>query len=496
MFPFLSLVCFAGIVWILVDDPEIGGKPSHKDDGDDNALLSALIGMIVAPFLAIGALLVFLFQFLIAIGPFLLFVIVPLANLLRMAFYAVHAILRSAGGSIRSVIRSLERSSILRGFLKDIRSVLNDAVDVFRDFGRSFSAVFFRAFTVLRSLLDAFANIVTRMIGSLRRISVRGIASAFRNLLDVIRMAARQGIAALDRVLTGTMKSLHSLVQSTVKTLSRFDRGMLNGVKPFARAINAFLRTLFSRGIGPALRELFDGMRSAILRVIRSVAAFLSFAARKIISFLRIVIRWALRLFPFLAAVRWGTQSRSSERSTERSEDRESERRSVPFLERLFSSLRGRSDRREVKAARRKSAVHAVHGDRFSVRRQQDPSHIARREDEHDLRNAKESVSSRREQTSKGSSWVKRVFAWASQAFSSPCDAARSFRKSAAHAVHGDRFIRRQQGSTAVYVGMVDGKEVRITMTSLPAKEKRDSMILPHLRQIGWWTRAHARRLA
>lgn len=533
MFQVLSLSCFAVIVWVLVSDPGSGDMKSHNDDGDGNTLFSALIGLLIAPFLAIGALLVFLFQILIAIGPLALFVIVSCANLLQMAFSAVRSLLRSAGEAVRSGFRSLERSSMLLGFLKNMRSILSDAIDALRRLGQSFSLTLlhvfkalrssFRSFlpafralfkrirlgvaslvrlvvTFIRSALDALAKIVIQVISALRRISIRGAASVLRHILKAARLLARQGLAAFNRVLAGAMKSL---------------------------------RMLFFRGIGLVLRDLLRGMRSATFRILRALDAILSSVVRNILSLLRAIVRWVARIFPSLAAVRWGAQSRSLKRSTEYLENRkrESARREDAMIHsarqenkndmrnsKEFTSFRERhepsrpswrkrifarvfqssSSVHDQSSSFRRSAAHAVHGDRFFMRRQNVTTTVPQ-EDRHEERIIiKQPVVSYGGHTSKDSPWIKRIFAWASRSFfsSSSRGESRSSRRSATHAVHGDRFIRRQQGSTAVYVGTVDGNEVRITMASLPPKEKHSSMILPRLRQIGWQMRSRVRRLA
>ena len=67
-------------------------------------------------------------------------------------------------------------------------------------------------------------------------------------------------------------------------------------------------------------------------------------------------------------------------------------------------------------------------------------------------------------------------------------------RRGSAHAVHGNRFLRRKKYVAGIYVGQVAGDQMKIQ--KVPLHEADDPNILQRMQQIGWQTRTRTRRLS
>lgn len=195
MFQLLSICCFVVIVWILVSDPEFGDTKSRKSDEGNNTFLSALIGILISPFLLIGALLVFLLKLLGSAIPFLLFVASSLVQGLRNLCSMAYSIVGRMWRSLESFGRFLSQSGLsfraVRSLLRDVRLGLDTFADVVRASVRAVTAFLMRLVTAVHSALQRFFGWIRDTVSACMRV-LRRIAHRLSDNVRSFLTTARQ----------------------------------------------------------------------------------------------------------------------------------------------------------------------------------------------------------------------------------------------------------------------------------------------------------------
>lgn len=292
MFRFLSICCFAVIVWILVSDPAFGDTKSRKSDEGGHTFVSALIGILISPFLAVGALLVFLLHLLGSVIPLFLFVVSSFVQSVRNLCSLIFSIVRRLWRSLASLGRLLAQSGLS---MRAVRSLLRDVRSMFDAFAGA-----------MRAAVHAFAAFLKRLVVA--------VHTALQRLFVWLRSAASACMRFLRRTVRRFLLDVRSLLTATRQTSARPSS---DDVRLSSRSIPTATRQTSARSSSDAVRISSRSIRR------RQTSR-----------------QWFVWLLPFAG---W-----------------------------LFRSSRddGKEEERRFEVARRKSSVHAVHGDRFSRRKQ------------------------------------------------------------------------------------------------------------------------------
>jgi len=225
VFRFLSICCFAVIVWILVSDPAFGDTQSRKSGEGGNSFVSALIGILLSPFLAIGALLVFLLHLLGSVIPLLLFVVSSFVQGVRNLCSLIFSIVRRLWRSLASLGRLLAQSGLS---MRAVRSLLRDVRSMFEAFADAVRAVVHAFAAFLKRLVLAVYGALQRLFGWMREAALacmrvlRRLVRRFPHDVRSFSTAARQASArsSSDDVRTSSRSILTATRQTSAQSSS------------------------------------------------------------------------------------------------------------------------------------------------------------------------------------------------------------------------------------------------------------------------------------